>query len=85
MQRAETYVMRKSKSRDEYLALKDLCHKSKNLCNYANYVIRQVTSGKLENIPDYKDLVTTQTKTYTNKKTGESKEYTQNFINEFSQ
>jgi len=83
-QRVETYVISKSKSRCEYLALKDLCHKSKNLYNYTNYIIRQVISGKLENISEFTDLVTTQTKTYTNKKTGETKEYTQNFISEFS-
>ena len=82
MQRVETYVI--NKSSDEYLALKDLCHKSKNLYNYVNYIIRQVAFGKLDKIPEYRDLVTSQTKTYTNKKTGEAKEYTQNFISEFS-
>lgn len=66
MKRVETYVI--NKSRDEYLALKELCHKSKNLYNYTNYIIRQVISGKLENVPEYKDLVISKTKTYTNKK-----------------
>jgi putative transposase len=36
-----------------------LCHKAKNLYNYSNYILRQVFTGKLENIPDYIDLVKT--------------------------
>lgn len=71
MQRVETYVI--NKSSDEYLALKDLCHNSKNLYNYVNYIIRQVAFGKLDKIPEYRDLVTSQTKTYVNKKLVKSK------------
>ncbi len=84
MQRVETYIITKSKSRSEYLALKDLCHKSKNLYNYANYIVRQVITNNLDNIPEFKDLVITIKKTSLNKKTGEKKEYTTNFISEFS-
>ena len=84
MQRVETYIITKSKSRSEYLALKELCHKSKNLYNYANYIVRQVITNKLDNIPEFKDLVITTKKTSLNKKTGEKKDYTNNFISEFS-
>ena len=84
MQRVETYVIKKSKSRDEYLALKELCHKSKNLYNYANYIVRQVITNNLDNIPEFKDLVVSTKTSSLNKKTGEKKEYTNNFISEFS-
>lgn len=83
MQIVETYVISKSKSKKEYLALKELCHKSKNLYNFVNYVVRQVTFGNLKDISEFVDLVTTTKKTYTNKKTGETKDYTKYFINEF--
>ena len=50
MQRVETYILRKTKNKKEYLALVDICHKSKNLYNYVNYILRQCESNKLENI-----------------------------------
>ena len=83
MQRVETYIIRKSKSKKEYLALVDICHKSKNLFNYVNYILRQCQSNKLENIPEYVDLIKSEKKIVKSKKTGEEKEYIQNFISEF--
>lgn len=53
MQRVETYFISKSRSKTEFLALVDLCHKAKNLYNAANYIARQALSGKFENIPEY--------------------------------
>lgn len=44
------------------MILADLCHKSKNLYNYVNYILRQTISNKLENIPEYSDLVTSKKK-----------------------
>ena len=41
MQRVETYILKKTKNKKDYLALKDICHNSKNLYNYVNYIIRQ--------------------------------------------
>lgn len=35
----------------------DLCFKSKNLYNYCNYILRQVLTGKHDNIPEYRDLI----------------------------
>ena len=43
MQRVETYILRKTKNKKEYLALVDICHKSKNLYNYVNYILRPVS------------------------------------------
>ena len=84
MQRVETYVLKKTSStKDEYQCLVDLCHKSKNLYNYANYIVRQTISGNLQNIPEYADLVKTSIKTVTSKKDGSHKTYQQNFISEF--
>lgn len=83
MQRVETYIIRKSKSKKEYLALVDICHKSKNLYNYVNYILRQCQSNKLENIPEYIDLIKSEEKIVKSKKTNEEKEYIQNFISEF--
>lgn len=34
-----------------------ICHLSKNLYNYCNYVLRQGLSGKHENIPEFTDLL----------------------------
>lgn len=82
MQRVETYILTKEKAKADYKALVDICHRSKNLYNYVNYILRQCASNKLENIPQYRDLVQTKTKTVT-KKNGETVEYVQNFISEF--
>jgi IS605 OrfB family transposase len=83
MQRVETYILRKTKCEKEYLALVDICHKSKNLYNYVNYVLRQCQSNKLENIPEFVDLIKSEKKIVKSKKTNKEKEYTQNFISEF--
>ena len=83
MQRVETYILRKTKNKKEYLALVDICHKSKNLYNYANYILRQCQSNKLENIPDFSDLIKSEKKIIKSKKINEEKEYNQNFISEF--
>ena len=69
MQRVETYILTKNKSKKDFQILVDLCHKSKNLYNAANYIVRQVISNKLENIPEYTDLIKTQTKIVKSKKT----------------
>ena len=47
-----------------------MCHKAKNLYNAANYVVRQALSNKLENIPEYADLVDVKTKKIKSKKDG---------------
>lgn len=60
-----------------------MCHNSKNLYNYVNYIFRQVLTNKLENIPEYSDLVKTTIKKVKSKKDGTEKEYIQNFISEF--
>ena len=83
MQRVETYILTKDKSKKDFQILVDLCHKSKNLYNAANYIVRQVISNKLENISDYADLVRSQSKTYKSKKDGSERTYIQNFISEF--
>lgn len=83
MQRVETYILRKTKNKKEYLALVDICHKSKNLYNYVNYILRQCESNKLENISDFGDLIKSEKKIVKSKKTNEEKEYIQNFISEF--
>lgn len=82
MQRVETYILTKTKSKSEYSALVDLCHKSKNLYNYVNYILRQSVANKLENIPEYTDLIMTKKKTV-KRKDGTEAEYVQNFISEF--
>ena len=51
MQRVERHIFTNDKQ------LKQLCWLSKNLYNYANYVVRQVFTGNLENIPQFADLV----------------------------
>ena len=53
MQRVETYILKKTKNKKDYLALRDICHNSKNLYNYVNYIIRQCQTNKLENIQKY--------------------------------
>ena len=83
MQRVETYILTKNKSKKDFQILVDLCHKSKNLYNAANYIVRQVISNKLENIPEYTDLIKTQTKKIESKKDSLVQTYTQNFISEF--
>lgn len=83
MQRVERYVLTKSRCKSEYRALVDLCHKTKNLYNFTNYIIRQCIAGKLENIEPYADLITEKEKTVKSKKTGEEKTYTQRFISEY--
>lgn len=84
MQRVETYILTKDKAKSEYRTLVDLCHRSKNLYNAANYVVRQAITGKLDNIPEYRDLIRSQTKTVTSKKDGSEKAYVQNFISEYN-
>lgn len=74
MQRVETYVLTKARSKQEYLILTDLCHKSKNLYNYVNYILRQAIANKLENIPEYLDLVTSKKKVV-KRKDGTEQEY----------
>lgn len=37
-----------------------LCFKAKNLFNYSNYVIRQAFTEKLENISEFKDLISNE-------------------------
>ena len=83
MQRVETYILRKTKNKKEYLALVDICHKSKNLYNYVNYILRQCQANKLENISNFSDLIKSEEKIVKSKKTNEDKEYIQNFISEF--
>ena len=65
------------------MALVDMCHKAKNLYNAANYVVRQALSNKLENIPEYADLVDVKTKKIKSKKDGGEREYTTGYISEF--
>lgn len=50
MQRTITYILTKNKSKKDFDLLVKLCHNSKNLYNFANYVIRQAFTGKTENI-----------------------------------
>ena len=57
MTRVLTYVLTKDKSKKDYALLSELCHNSKNLYNYVNYVVRQAFAQKPENIPEYRDLV----------------------------
>lgn len=83
MLRVETYILRKTKNKKEYLALVDICRKSKNLYNYVNYILRQCQSNKLENIPDFFDLIKSEKKIIKSKKSNEEKEYIQNYISEF--
>lgn len=51
--------------------------------NYVNYIIRQCQTNKLENIPDFKDLIKTSKKIVKSKKDGSEKEYVYNSISEF--
>ena len=67
----------------EYRALVDICHNSKNLYNYVNYILRQCQSSKLENISEFVDLVKTTKKTILSKKDNSKTEYVNNFISEF--
>ena len=83
MQRVETYILKKTKNKKDYLALRDICHNSKNLYNYVNYIIRQCQTNKLENIPDFKDLIRTSKKIVKSKKDGSEKQYVYNSISEF--
>ena len=75
MQRVEKYILTKSKSKSEYLALVDLCHKTKNLYNYLTYILRQCNIGNLENIHEFRDLIKTQKKIVKSKKDGVEREY----------
>lgn len=84
MQRVERYILTKNKCKKDYLTLVDLCHKTKNLYNYANYILRQCTTNKLENIKEFNDLIITKQKTIKSKKTGKIKTFTQNFISEYA-
>ena len=59
MNRVASYIITKNKSKNDYKILTELCHKSKNLFNYVNYILRQLESNKIENIKEYKDLIKT--------------------------
>ena len=83
MQRVEKYVLTKSKHKSEYFELVQLCHKTKNLYNYVTYILRQCNTGKLENIPEFKDIVKTQKKIVKSNKDGAEREYEQSFIAEY--
>ena len=83
MQRVQTYILTKNKSKKDFQILVDLCHKSKNLYNAANYIVRQIISNKLENVHKYADLIKTQTKIVKSKKDGSEQTYVHNFISEF--
>ena len=75
--------MRRERNKNDYLALVDICHKSKNLYNCVNYILRQCRCNKLENIPEYRDLVKSERKVVKSKKDGTRKEYIQNLISEY--
>lgn len=55
--RVKTYIITEDKDRRTYKLLFDLCHKSKNLFNLVNYIVRQAFTEHPENISDYKDLI----------------------------
>ena len=57
MDRVLTYILTKDKSKEDFRLLSELCHNSKNLYNYVNYIIRQVFVQKPENIEKYRDLI----------------------------
>ena len=56
-QRTITYILTRQKSNRDFDILVDICHKSKNLYNVVNYIVRQAFVGKHENIPEYEDLI----------------------------
>ena len=47
------------------------------------YILRQCNIGDLENIPEFKDLITTQKKIVKSKKDEVEREYVQNSIAEY--
>ena len=55
MQRVERHIIKPSDKR--FNSIKDICHKSKNLYNYANYIIRQDFIAN-KSIPKEYDLTT---------------------------
>lgn len=57
MNRVLTYILTEDKSKEDFWLLSKLCHNSKNLYNYTNYIVRQAFAGKPENIKEYKDLI----------------------------
>ena len=57
MKRVLTYILTKDKSKEDFRLLSELCHNSKNLYNYTNYIVRQAFAGKPENIEEYRDLI----------------------------
>ena len=57
MNRVLTYILTKDKSKKDFRILSELCHNSKNLYNYVNYIVRQAFVGKSENIEEYRDLI----------------------------
>lgn len=57
MQRVQTYIITKNKSKEDYDLLSKLCHNSKNLYNYVNYVIRQAFTKNYDNIPEFRDFI----------------------------
>lgn len=52
-----TYILTKDKSKEDFRLLSELCHNSKNLYNYVNYIVRQAFVQKPENIEKYRDLI----------------------------
>ena len=57
MQRTLTYILTKNKSKHDFDLMKELCHKSKNLYNYVNYIVRQAFTKHPENIQEFADLI----------------------------
>ena len=58
MQRTMSYILKRSKSKRDFDLLMDMCHKSKNLYNYTNYIVRQAFTEHPENIPEFEDILT---------------------------
>ncbi len=83
MKRVETFFLTKGKTpKAEFSALADICHKSKNLYNYANYILRQVATGKIENIQEFADLVSSK-RTSKTIKDGSTREFENFAISEY--
>lgn len=55
--RVQSYIITKEKSRKDFALMVDLCHKSKNLYNVVNYIIRHAFIGQHDKIEEYKDLI----------------------------
>jgi putative transposase len=55
MQLVERHIVKKNSDQN----IDQLCFLSKNLYNYTNYILRQLMTDKLENIPEFTDLIKT--------------------------